>query len=89
LDPAKHAYSIEMKSRDNIKRISISENSRDPIIFEGELGDIEGLSLIEGQMLEVRGVNGILRIDMTEEEFKHYCNPDSCSSCVESSEKVR
>jgi len=80
LDSDAHAFSIEMESRDHVKRVSISENPRDSIIFEGELGEIEGLSLVEGQMLKVRGVNGILRIDITEEEFKRYCNPDTCSS---------
>lgn len=80
MDSDAHAFSIEMESRDHVKRVSISENPRDSIIFEGELGEIEGLSLVEGQMLKVRGVNGILRIDITEEEFKRYCNPDTCSS---------
>ncbi len=81
--PIKHAFSIEMNSRDHVKRVIISENSRDPIIFEGELGDIDGLCLIEGQMLEVRGVNGILRIDMTSDEFQHYYNTDVCARATD------
>jgi hypothetical protein len=31
---------------------------------------LEGISLVEGLMLEVRGSNGILRMDMTEEELR-------------------
>jgi hypothetical protein len=67
---AKHALSVEMRSREHIKRISVSDNSRDPVIFEGELGELNGLRFIEGLMLEVDGANGVLRIDMTEEEFE-------------------
>lgn len=78
MDSDKHAFSIEMRSRDHVKRISISDNSRDSVVFEGELGDINGLRLVEGQMLEMRGVNGILRIDMSDEEFEHYCKSDAC-----------
>jgi hypothetical protein len=67
---ARHAFSIEMKSREHVKRISVSDNSRDPVIFEGELGELNGLWIVEGLMLEVDCANGVLRIDMTKEEFE-------------------
>jgi hypothetical protein len=67
---SKHAFSIEMRSREYIKRISVSDNSRDPVIFEGELGKLNGFRIVEGLMLEVDGTNGVLRIDMTQEEFE-------------------
>jgi hypothetical protein len=82
MDGSEHSFSIEMISRAHIKRISVSDNPRDPIIFEGELGEIDGLQLIEGLMLEVKGRNGTLRIDMTSEEFESYCKSDACTSNV-------
>ena len=67
---AKHAFSIEMASKEHVKRISVSDNSRDPVIFEGELGELNALRIIEGLMLEVDGSNGVLRIDLTKDEFE-------------------
>jgi len=77
---AKHAFSVEMRSRENVKRISVSDNSRDTVIFEGELGELNGLRIVEGLMLEVDGANGVLRIDMTKEEFERACKaaPNFC-----------
>lgn len=40
------------------------------MLFEGFLGELKEISLVEGLMLEVRGSNGILRMDLTEEELR-------------------
>jgi len=40
------------------------------VLFEGYLGALKELSLIEGMVLEVRGENGVLRIDLPEEELR-------------------
>jgi len=77
LDHARHAFSIEMTSREHVKRISVSDNSRYPTVFEDELGELEGFRLIEGLMLEVKGINGVLRIDITADEFERHCKADS------------
>jgi hypothetical protein len=66
-----HSFSIEMKSKKYVKNISISEEDYNRVLFEGFLGDLEILSLIEGRMLEVRGSNGILRIDLSEDELRN------------------
>ena len=64
-----HAFSIEMKSRRHVKCISVSEGSQENVFFEGFLGELESLSLIEGEMLEIEGANGVLRIDIKTEEL--------------------
>ena len=40
------------------------------MLFEGSLGELEDLSMIEGAVLEVRGANGVLRIDLSEKELR-------------------
>jgi len=65
-----HAFSIEMKSKKHVKHISVSNESHERVLFEGSLGELEGLSMLEGAVLEVRGVNGVLRIDLSEEELR-------------------
>ena len=65
-----HSFSIEMKSKKYVKNISISDEDYNRVLFEGFLGELKGLSLIEGRMLEVKGFNGILRIDLSEDELR-------------------
>jgi len=64
-----HAFSIEMKSKDFLRHVSISDNAQDPVLLEGYLGGLIEIGLREGSMLEMRGVNGVLRIDLKEEEL--------------------
>lgn len=66
----KLAFSVEMKSRDNIKTISMSNTPYESVLFEGFLGELEELWMVEEVILEVKGSNGILRIDLNEEELR-------------------
>ena len=70
-----HAFSVEMKSKEHVRHMSISNGSHDQVLFEGSLGELEGLSLVEGEMLEIRGANGTLRIDLSESELVAAISP--------------
>ncbi|UCD44268.1 MAG: hypothetical protein JSV27_09045 [Candidatus Bathyarchaeota archaeon] len=85
----KHAFSVEMRSREHVKRVSVSDKSRDPVIFEGELGELNELRIIEGVMLEVDCANGVLRIDMTKEEYERARKAGSNSGRGESTNEGR
>jgi hypothetical protein len=65
-----HTFSVEMKSKRHVKSISISDEAHDRVLFEGNLGELLELSIAEGDVLEFVGVNGILRIAVTEEELR-------------------
>jgi len=65
-----HTFSIEMKSKKYVRQISVSNESRDRVFFEGFLGDVEELGFVNGGMLEIKGVNGTFRIDISEEELR-------------------
>jgi len=66
----KHGFSVELEKREHVKRFSILDDSGNRVLFEGFLGDLKEISLVEGLMLEVRGSNGILRMELTEEELR-------------------
>jgi hypothetical protein len=68
----KHIFSIELKSKQFIKTISVSEDPRNLVYFEGFLGDIEEFDLVNGGLLEIKGVNGVFRLDVSEEELKSF-----------------
>ena len=67
---AKHTFSVEMKSKDNVNQISFSSKIGNPVLFEGVLGELKTLSLVEDLVLEIKGKNGILRIDLTKDELR-------------------
>ena len=59
-----------MKSKRYVRSISISNETKDRVLFEGDLGGLEEVSFIGGSMLEVRGTNGVLRIELGEDETR-------------------
>jgi predicted Rossmann-fold nucleotide-binding protein len=65
-----HTFSIEMKSKKHVRRMSVSDESHDRVLFEGSLGELEELFMVEGAVLEVKGANGVLRIDLSEDELR-------------------
>jgi hypothetical protein len=63
-------FSIETKSRKHIKSVILKNSDYEPVLIEGDLGDIDSLSLIEGRALEVVGSNGVLRIELDEKQLR-------------------
>lgn len=66
----KHTFSVELNSKEFLKTISVSESPHQTVYFEGFLGDIEDFNIINGGLLEIKGVNGIFRLDLSEEDLK-------------------
>ena len=64
-----HTFSIELKSKEYLKRVAIPSEAGDTVLIEGFLGELEAVDLVEGVMLEIKGANGILRMDLNEEEL--------------------
>ena len=63
-------FSIELNSKSQIERISLPNEKGDSLLIEGFLGELQSLRLVEGEMLEITGSNGILRTDLSENELK-------------------
>ena len=65
-----HSFSIEMNSKKHVKHMSLSNESHDRVLFEGFLGRLKEISMVEGAVLEIKGVNGVLRIDLSKDELR-------------------
>ena len=65
-----HAFSIELRSKEFIRNVMISNRTGETVLVEGLLGELEDVSFVEGAMLELRGSNGVLRVDLKEEELE-------------------
>ena len=55
-----HELSVEMKSKAYVRSISISNEARDRLLFEGNPGELEEVAFVD--MLEVRGTHGVFRV---------------------------
>jgi hypothetical protein len=56
-----------MRSKKHVRNISISDEAHDRVLFEGNLGRLMEVSVIEGGSLEVIGANGVLRLEIGED----------------------
>ena len=78
-----------MRSKKHVRSISISDEAHDRVLFEGDLGRLLEVSIIECSALEIVGENGVLRIEIDEDVLQRVLeSPDhelSLSSEVGSS----
>jgi len=65
-----HTFSVEMESKSHVKSISISDEAYDRVLFEGNLGELLEISFEEGNVLELVGVNGVLRVSVVEAQLR-------------------
>jgi hypothetical protein len=62
-------FSVEMASKKHLTNISISDKSYDRVLIEGFLGTLTEIEMIEDSLLKINGTNGVLRIDMSNDEL--------------------
>ena len=63
-------FSVELKSKRNLKNINLTNDSSDSVLLEGSIGELVQATFAEGVILEVVGKNGVLRIDLGEDDIK-------------------
>jgi len=63
-------FSVELKSKRNLKNVTLTNGSSDSVLVEGTIGELVQATFEEGIILEVVGKKGILRIDLGEDEIK-------------------
>jgi len=67
-----HSFSVEMKSKDAVNTLSFIEKENGAVLFEGFLGKLKNISLVEDVMLEIEGKNGVIKLDITSQEIEKY-----------------
>ena len=71
-----HSFSIEMKSERCVRRISFLDKENSKVFFEGFLGELKNVAMVEGVMLEIEGRNGVLKLDITQQEMEKYLSQE-------------
>ncbi len=65
-----HMFSIELKSKEHVKSLALTNDNEGSVLIEGFLGKLKNLSFTEDVLLEVEGANGCLRLGFCENELK-------------------
>lgn len=63
-------FSVELKSKRNLKNVTLTNGSSDSVLVEGTIGELVQATFAEGIILEVIGKKGVLRIDLREDEIQ-------------------
>lgn len=63
-------FSVELKSKAHLKDLTLANGSPDGVLIEGTLGVLVAASFVEGELLEVVGQKGTLRINLKDSELK-------------------
>ena len=64
-----HSFSVELNSKSHVRLVTL-DNDRNKTVIEGFLGELLSLNFVENVLLEIKGSNGTLRIDMSSEDLK-------------------
>jgi hypothetical protein len=64
------SFSVELKSKNNLRNLTLNNNPQENAIIEGTIGKLEYAEFVEDAILEVSGAKGILRIEIRENEIK-------------------
>ncbi len=67
------SFSIQLKSKADLKNVTLSSNFNESVQVEGTIGELHHSEFVEGVILEIVGEKGILRIDIAENELNKLC----------------
>ena len=63
-------FSVELKSKVNLKNVTVNESSQENVLVEGSLGKLQHAEFADGVVLEVFGDKGVLRVNLTIDDIK-------------------
>ena len=63
-------FSVELKSKVNLKNVTVNESSQENVLVEGTLGKLQHAEFADGVVLEVFGDKGVLRVNLTIDDIK-------------------
>ncbi len=63
-------FSVELKSRVNLKNVTVRESGLENVLVEGTLGKLQHAEFADGVVLEVFGDKGVLRVNLTMNDIK-------------------
>jgi hypothetical protein len=77
LEDKERFFSVELKSKADLKNVTLANGSRDSVLIEGTVGELVQAMFVEDVILEIVGKKGTLRINLKAEELKSPQNAES------------
>ncbi len=68
MEAAERFFSVELRAKASLKNAILANGSRDSVLVEGTIGKLVRATFVEGEVLEVVGEHGVLRINLREDE---------------------
>ena len=62
-----HSFSVQLKGKEHVKCVSLADKTE--VLIEGYLGELMSLGIIEEAVVEIKGSNGVLRVDLTRSQL--------------------
>jgi hypothetical protein len=62
-------FSIELHSKNHLDIVSLLDKDCKGVVIEGSLGPLQDVDFLDGTVLVIKCKNGIIRIDLTLNEF--------------------
>jgi hypothetical protein len=69
-------FSVELKSKANLKNVTLTNGSQENVLVEGTIGKLQRAIFAEDVILEVVGDKGVLRINLHESEIEKAKNKE-------------
>lgn len=63
-------FSVELKSKVNLKNITLTNGGQENVLVEGSIGELLRAEFSEDIVLEVVGDKGVLRINLSPDDIK-------------------
>jgi hypothetical protein len=68
--PKERFFTVELKSKVNLKNVTLSNGNHENVLVEGTIGELQHAGFPEGTILEIIGDKGVLRINLSQDEIK-------------------
>jgi hypothetical protein len=62
-------FSVEIESKKHLTNVSISNKPHERVVIEGYLDELSEIEMIEDVLIQFKGANGVLRIDLSKDEL--------------------
>jgi len=71
-----------MKAKKYVRNLSMSDETRDRVLFQGDLGALKNVSIVDEKALEVIGNNGVLRVEVNEDILRRVLSIEKRVLCM-------
>ena len=62
-------FTVELKMKESLKHITVTNGSGEGVFLEGSIGEFLGARFEEDVILEVKGTDGVIRVDLSNDEI--------------------